>query len=392
MRAADSGNSRIGGGACGRWIGRLFGLVFAVMLVLICPVCAEDAVFGEAYSSFLEQIPEDVAALLPDGIFSEDVAEVGEAAAEMSGFRFLLARVSELLLLELDGVLRLFGRLLSVLVIAAVTGTVKKSIGSDALSRAVELCGGCAVIGTLLSLTGEAVTVVSGFFERLSVLVNGIIPLTGVLYAMGGNVGTATVSAGGMMIFLNVVENLCAATLAPVVGICVAIAVADVFFGGNLRGLGNFVKKVYTYFLGMVMLLLTFSLSVQTSLAAGADGVAMKSAKMLAGRAIPVVGGAVGDTLRTVAGSVAYLKSATGTVGIVAVALLVIPPLLSVILWRLGLIAASAAADLLGCTAEGKLLEAFVTVYGYLLAVMSIAAVAAIFLLTLFVKCSVALA
>ena len=113
---------------------------------------------------------------------------------------------------------------------------------------------------------------------------------------------------------------------------------------------------------------------------------------MLAGRVIPVVGGAVGETLRTVAGSVSYLKSTVGTVGIVAVVLLLLPPLVTVVLYRLGLIAASACADLLGCSAEGKLLEAFVTVYGYLLAVMCISAVSAVFLLTLFVKCSVALA
>ena len=140
------------------------------------------------------------------------------------------------------------------------------------------------------------------------------------------------------------------------------------------------------------MLILTFSLSVQTSLSAGADGVAMKSAKMLAGRAIPVVGGAVGDTLRTVAGSIVYLKSTVGAVGILAVALVLLPPLCTVVLYRLGIIAASACADLLGCSTEGKLLEAFVTVYGYLLAVMCICSVTTIFLLTLFVKCSVAMA
>ena len=369
--------------------------MIALLAVLLCvQTCAAsaDKTLDDAYSSFTDTVPDDVAALLPEGLFSENWEGTAQAARRAGSFGFLAEAVLKAFGGELHGAFRLFGRLLSVLVIAALTGTVKKAIGSEPLSRAVELCGSCAVIGTLLSLTGEAVAAVSGFFERLSVLVNGILPLTGVLYAMGGNVGTAAVSGGGMMLFLSVVENLCAATLAPVAGICVAIAVSDTFFGGNLRGLGNFVKKVYTYFLSTVMLLLTFSLSVQTSLAASADGVAMKSAKLLAGRAIPVVGSAVGETLRTVAGSVVYLKTTTGAIGIVSIVLLMLPPLLTVILYRLGLIAASACADLLGCAPEGKLLEAFVTVYGYLLAVMCICAVSAIFLLTLFVKSSVALA
>lgn len=377
-----------------RYLRHVFITVFVLVLFAL-PVRAEDQneALGDTYSAFTEGIPDDVAALLPEDVFSGDMGKVAEAATEVSGFEWLLKQILTLLGAELGGALALFGRLLSVLVIAALVGAVKSTIGSEALARAVELCGACAVVGTLLSLTGEAVSAVSGFFERLSVLVNGMIPLTGVLHAMGGNVGTAVVSNGGMMIFLNVVENLCAATLVPVVGICVAIAVAGAFFGGGkLRGLGNFVKKVYTYFLGTVMLLLTFTLSVQTSLSASADGVAMKSARMLAGRAIPVVGSSVGDTLRTVAGSVSYLKSTVGAVGVASIALVLLPPLVTVVLYRLGLIAASACADLLGCSAEGKLLEAFVTVYGYLLAVMCICAVATVFLLTLFVKCSVALA
>lgn len=372
--------------------GAILALLFILLFAL--PVRAEeDQPFADAYSSFTEGIPDDVAALLPEGVFSDNVDEVAKGAEEVSGFRWLVNTILTLFGAELDGAVALFGRLLSVLIVAALVGTVKSAIGSEALARAVELCGSCAVVGTLLSLVGESVTAVGVFFDRLSVLVNGMIPLTGVLYAMGGNVRTAVVSGGGMMIFLNIVENLCAATLAPVAGVCIAIAVADTFFGGGkLRGLGNFVKKVYTYFLGTVMLLLTFTLSVQTSLSASADGVAMKSAKMLAGRAIPVVGSSVGDTLRTVAGSVVYLKSTVGAVGVAAVALVLLPPLVTVVLYRLGLIAASACADLLGCTAEGKLLEAFVTVYGYLLAVMCICAVTTVFLLTLFVKCSVALA
>lgn len=372
-----------------------FAMAVTFALLLAFPASAEEPgeALDEAYRSFVDGIPEDVASLLPSDLFSSDMDKVAGAAKEVSGFGWLADRILTVLGAELDGAVALFGRLLSILVIAALASAVKSSIGSEALAGAVDLCAAAVIIGSMLSLTGEAVTAVGGFFERISTLVNGMIPLTGVLLALGGNVNTAVVSGGGMMIFLNVIENLCAATLPPVVGVCIAIAVADAFFGGGkLRGLGNFVKKVYTYFLGTVMLLLTFTLSVQTTLSASADGVAMKSAKMLAGRAIPVVGGAVGDTLRTVAGSVVYLKSTVGAVGVAAVALVLLPPLCTVVLYRLGLIAASACADLLGCSAEGKLLESFVTVYGYLLAVMCICAVTTVFLLTIFVKCSVAMA
>jgi len=348
-------------------------------------------VLEEAYSQLEDAVPEDVADLLPEGFFSGNMDEVHEAVREVSGFGWILKHAAKLLGADLEGALRLFAHLLAVLLIAALFGAIRGMVGSEALSKAVSLCGSLAVTGCLLSLVSDSVETVSTFLTRLCALANGMIPVIGVLLAMGGNVGTAVVANGGMMLFFELVENLCVSTLPAVVGICIAVAVAGCFWGGaNLRGIGNFIKKIYTFFLSFMMLLLTFSLSVQTSLAAGADSVAMKSAKMLAGRAIPVVGGSVGDTLRTVAASVSYLRTTAGTAAIVIVALLLLPVLITVLIYRLGLIAASACADLLGCTNEGKLLDAFVTVYGYMLAVVCICSVVFIFLLTLFVKCNVA--
>ena len=368
-------------------------LVFLV-LVLGVPVSAEQGTGAveSSYGEFLESIPRDIAERLPDGVFSSDLIAVGEAVRENAAFGRLWQTVGEIFCADLGGALALFARLLGILTLSAVLSAVRSSLGSEALGRAVELCGSCAVVGTLLSMTADAVSRVADFLARLTTLAGGMIPVMGALLAAGGNVGTAVVANGGMVIFLNIVEHLCAATLSPVVGVCVAIAVSGTLFGSaNLRGLSGFVKKTYTFFLGLVMLTLTFTLSVQTGLAAGADGLAMKSAKMLAGRAIPVVGGAVGETLRTVAGSIGYLRTTVGSVGVWALALMLLPPLLTVCLYRLGLIAAGSAADLLGCAAESRLLEAFVTVFGYMLAVLCICSVSMVFLTALFVKCGVAM-
>ena len=367
--------------------------VLALLLFVTLPVSAEsDEALADAYDRFLAGIPSDVAALLPEDLFRGDPEELYGIASEVSGFSWLLEKALDVIGAEMVGAIALLGRLLAILVAVSVARTVKSALGSEALARSVELCATAVVVGLLLSLVGDAVAVVSRFFERLTALVGSTVPVTGVLLAMGGNVGTAVTTGSGMMIFLGILEHLAAATLLPVSGVSAAIAVSDALFGGGrLRGLSGFIKKVYTYFLGVVMLLLTFSLSVQTSLSASADGVAIRSAKMLAGRVIPVVGSAVGETLRTVAGSVGYLKSTVGAIGVVAVLLLTLPPLVTVALYRLGLIAASAVAELLGCTPESKLLDSFVTVFGYLLAVTAISAVTTIFLLTLFVKCAVAL-
>lgn len=392
LRTVDPRYSCGGFGLARRIVRALLLALMIGLFLLVLPVSAESGAAEEAYGTLLESLPRDVAARLPEGVFSEDLYKVGEAVRETTSFGRFMETVGEVLSSDLGGAFRLFAKLLGILVLTAVLNTVRASIGSEALARAVELCGSCAVTGALLSLTLDAMGRVTEFLGRLMALADGMIPVMGALLAMGGNVGTAVVSGGGMTLFLNIVERLCASTLMPVVGICVAVAVAGALFGGsNLRGISNFIKKTYTFFLGLVMTGMTFTLSVQTSLAAGADGIAMKSARLLAGRAIPVVGGAVGETLRTVAGSVGYLKTTVGSVGVGILALMLLPPLFTVVLYRLGLIAACAAADLLGCATESRLLDAFVTVFGYMLAVLCICSVGMVFLITLFAKCGVAM-
>ena len=373
---------------CGMWL----ALIFLALWMLTLSANAEWEAASEAYGDLLQSIPRDVAERLPEGIFSEDLFTVGEAVREATGFSKVMEVVGDVLCSDLSGAFSLFGGLLGVLVLSAVLAAARGALGSPPLSKAVALCGASAVAGCLLSLTANAITQIIEFLRRLTAFINGMIPVVGTLFAMGGNVGTAVVASSGLMMLLNLVENICAATLVPVVGMCIAVAVSGALFGStDLRGLSNFIKKTYTFFLGTVMLVLTFTLSVQTSLAAGADGLAMKSARMLAGRAIPVVGGAVGETFRTLAAGIGYLKTTVGGVGITVVALMLLPPLLTVLLYRLGLIAACAVADLLGCAAESRLIDAFVTVFGYMLAVLCICSVSTVFLLVLFAKCGVAM-
>ena len=374
---------------------RRLGLCVLILAVLcILPAAAEEDKAAEVAKDFAaleDLLPEDIASLLPSGFFSEDALESANGVREASRFSYFLGVVGDIIGFHLGDALSLFASLLGLLLMGALFERVRVLFRSDMLRSATALAVSVAILACVISLQYRFLNGVMDFFDRLTLLVNGMIPLTSVLYAMGGNVTTAVVGNAGLMMFLNLCENFCAAALRSAFSICTALAVCAAFTPSfSFTGITNLVKRVYTFSLGFLMLLLSFSLSVQTSLASASDSVAMRGAKMLAGSAIPVVGGSVGDTLKTVAGSVGFLKSTVGIGGIVLVCLLVLPTFLSVLLYRLSLISAAACADFLGCARESRLLSGLVTVYGYLLASVAICSVTFIFLLTLFVRCGVA--
>ena len=196
-----------------------------------------------------------------------------------------------------------------------------------------------------------------------------------------------------MYAFLTVTQRLVGQTVVPVCAFCMAAALCQAIGGDtSLRGITSAIRKTYTFTLGLIMTVLLASLSASTTLATAADSLAARTAKLVSSSVIPTVGGAVGETLRTVAASVGVLKSVVGIGGILLVALLVLPTFLSLLATRLVFLLAGGLAEMLGCEKEARLLGELGSVFGCLLSVVSMSGVMFILGLTIFVKSTVAIA
>ena len=177
----------------------------------------------------------------------------------------------------------------------------------------------------------------------------------------------------------------------PVATVCTAFALCNSFSSTvNLNGIATSIKKCYTFVLGLIMTLLLATLSTQTVLSSSADTVSARAAKLVASNVIPIVGSSVGDTLRTVSSSVGYIKSVSGVGGIIFILLLVLPTFTTLLLSRAAFIISVGIADLLGCESQSKLLSELGSVYGMLIAVVTMCSVMFILALTIFVRCTVA--
>ncbi len=345
----------------------------------------------EGFSALTESLPEDMREYLPDGIFSEDGGEVSDALVEFTDGRNVFAVIFELFKSELTSSLKLFASLCGLLIISAVFNALCRSFSSDALSGAMRFCATTAVFASVIYMQKEHLAAVGLFFERLTALMTAMVPITGAVWAMGGNVSTASVGTSALYVFISVCEGICAKSVIPVCCVFTALALCNTLSPDmGLRGLSGALRKVYSFTLGMIMTVLTASLAAQTTLTASADSTAARAARLVSANVIPVVGGSVGETLRTVATGVQYLKGIVGIWGIILVALLLLPVLISLVLTRLAFLLGSGVADMLGCETEGRLLSELGGVYAIMVAVVSMSAVMFIFALTIFSKTVVA--
>ena len=374
---------------------KIYLLAFGVVLVLFfgfcLPVGATEAEMPEGYEVLPSLLPEEIGELLPEGIFSENAEEAGTAVATLTSPKELLSLVAKITGMELSSSLRLLAKLCGLLVLAAVFGALRNSLGSSALGGMMRFCTTTVIFAAIIHTQTEHLRGVVTFFERLSSLMGAMIPITGTLWAMGGNVSTASAGTGTLYVFVTVCEMLCAKAIMPLCCFLTALALCNTLSPETgMRGLSGAVKKTYTFSLGITMTILLASLSAQTTLTAAADSTTARAAKTVSATVIPFVGGSVGETLRTVAAGVGYLKSVVGIGGILFLFLLMLPTLVSLIFTRLAFLLCVGVADMLGCDGESRLLSELGTIWGCMIAAVAMSSVMFILALTIFVRTTVA--
>ena len=276
---------------------------------------------------------------------------------------------------------------MALLILCSLLNNINSTIKSNAVECIADLIGNIAIISSLIELSREPITKAITMLDNLKLFVNTVSPTLSVMYAMGGNVNSAIIHNYGLIVFLSILENICIISLELIIGVCMALTLASTFVKeGNLLSLSNAIKKIFSFFLGFMMLTFTTVISTQSLLASKADNLSAKTAKMLASQMIPLIGSSIGDSLRTAGASIEYLRSNIGVILIVVLILMILPPLINILLYRLVFILANSFAGLLGCNREGSIILEISSILGYILAIISICGIVLILLLTVFAK------
>lgn len=366
-------------------------LAFAFALTISAEEKSSFESIPEGYSELIGSLPSEVADKLPEGIYSQDIDELGDVVAQMSTPSYVFSFIASFVKLGIKDAAALLATLLGIIVLSAVFSAFKSSFEVEGISRTVSICSSCALFGGTVFTLSEHFERVGELFNNLALIVNGMIPVMSVIYAMGGNVLTAVSSSTTLYIFIAFCEEICRTSILPVAAVCTAFCLCGAISPDvKLQSISSAIKKGYTFVLGLIMTVLIAVLSGQTVLSSASDGISARAAKLVAANVIPIVGGSIGETLRTVAASVGYIKGVCGIGAIIFIFMLVLPTLITLLLTRAVFIISVSIADVLGCEREGKLLSELSSVYGMIIAVISMCSVMFVLALTIFIRCSVA--
>lgn len=364
----------------------VFILALAAFLSFLSLGTSASEAMPPDYDNFLGAIPEDVAELLPDEFFSNEADKVTSAVGEAAGVDSLIDIVIKAFSGGMGSALSLFASLVVLLALCALVGASGESL-SGSLSGGASFISSLAVATTVVGLQYGRFEAVGAYFANLRTIMTSLVPVMSVLYLSGGNVSSAAVTNTTFVLCLDLIGILVTGLLMPAATVCLALAMADSLQIGkapSLSGVSDMIKKVITFVFGLASTLFAASMGIQNVLAASSDGVGARTVKYVAGNMIPVLGSTVADSLRTVAASTKLLRSTVGVAGIVIIAALVLPTLVSLWLTRLAFFASAAVGDMLGCSHEVKLLRQVASIYGYLMGAAAMTALLFVFALTVF--------
>lgn len=334
--------------------------VFAMTGILMINATAGDI------DELIDVLPDGVVGYLPGG------AEDADGIVENFSADYLLGVVVKAASAVFPETARSLSGILALIILSSVLGVIRDGTGSGELRDILSYVCTVCVCGAAYEVTGSVLSVAGGLITTVGTMMRCAIPAMAALSAASGGVTFAAVCSGILYGAITVLESLCEGMLFPLMKICVCISMGSSALGN--QSLGEVIsplKKAASFMLGLIMLIFSAVLGFRGIVASSVDSAAIKGVKFAVSGIVPIVGGAVGDAMSSIFGSMALVRSTFGTASAVILSVAVIVPILRILIYKTMFDLVSATAGLVGMKSEGKFLSDMGSVCGVLLAVSS---------------------
>ncbi len=293
---------------------------FLCLFLLSFPIQAESTPFGDPE----EYLPGEVTEQLPSGIIGK--IETGEG-----GIKLLWEKIVDLfrhITPELQqGFVQCFGLLILCAAIKAFPFAENGQAITFVSSLAVMTLGGKWVVD-LWEMVQNAIL-------SMHRMMTAMLPVITSLLLVGGNESSAGVQGSILTLVLGVMEWMLTKGFLPLLSVLFALTILSTFLSSvPVSVLLERLRRFFLWGIGLFYGILALVLTYQSVIAAAKDNLTAKTLKFAVGNSIPIVGGAMGESVRTLISGLSLLRSTVGGAGILALCYLVFPPLFTLLSYR----------------------------------------------------------
>ncbi len=271
-----------------------------------------------------------------------------------------------------------FGMIILAIIICALANSMTNNTLETNFSLNM-VCGMVCITVILLpvsSLIGNCVQVVNS----LSVFMGIFIPVfAGILIAC---IKSATaVSYSSLMFFTcEAVSYFCSSFVMPFSNCFLALSVTSgLSENDKLGGIVNALKKCAYIILTTAMAVFLAVLSIQGAVNSVADNAATKTTKFFISSFVPIIGPSVSEALGSFRGCISLLKSSVGIYVIIVIAIMIIPVILQIFIYKIFLVLSGDIAGIFSVNTIKKICESVNSTLSIILAVILCASLMFVF-------------
>lgn len=215
------------------------------------------------------------------------------------------------------------------------------------------LCGSVMLpLSRLVASVGEAM-------DSVSVFMGSFTPVYAAILLTGGRTVSALSFQSLVLYAAQLLSWLSGGVIVPMMTVSLALGLTgSVTPQIRLGGAAKLMNKTAVWLLTFGMLLFTGLLSLQSLTGTAADSLGARAMRFSIARFVPVVGSSLSEAFSTIRGCLQLLRTTVGGFGVIATAMIVLPPLVRCIGWSMLLGLCRAASDLFSLTAMTDVLDA----------------------------------
>ncbi len=263
--------------------------------------------------------------------------------------------------------------------LGSFTGGVSNSFGKKISSSVFDICMGLFTMLVVIKPLSKCISAVGSAIVSASDLMLLIIPVLCVLLASSGKVSTAVGFNGLSVALAEIISTLCSS---------VAMPACNIMLGTSLIGAINqdipintmiaSVRKYMSVIIGIFSSIYFSVLGIKSNIGSSVDSVGLKATKLLVGNFIPVIGGAVSDSINTVTAYVGLTKNVVGAAAILIVTAMFMPVCIQTLLWLAVFHCAGFTAGMMGQKVMENMFKTIASIITVLLVII-------VFIILLFV-------
>ena len=205
------------------------------------------------------------------------------------------------------------------------------------------------------------------------------VPVYASTLAVCGQIATVTGYHTLVLGMTTVVSQSFSGLLVPFVSFYMALSVAGAIAPIELDGLTRSVKNGIIWILGLATALFSGVLGIGTLIGSSSDRLGSKAIRFVVGSSVPIVGGAVADTLAMVQSCLLLTKNVLGTYALIVTTVIFVPQILTILSWRICLFIGESVLGMVENRKLSALLSAASSAVSVLLAIVVLLAVLFIF-------------